>query len=66
MRYENIEEDLSAVFRKAGMAEKADLPVVNRTDERSNGDYRSHYTRGSAFLAGFAYGEDLKTYGYRF
>jgi hypothetical protein len=66
MRYENIEEDLSAVFRKAGMASKADLPVVNRTDERSNGDYRSHYTRGAALITGFAYAQDLETYGYRF
>jgi Sulfotransferase family len=66
LRYEQINEDLSAVFRKAGITSRADIPVVNRTDERAKGDYRSFYSRGSAFVAGFAYECDLKTYGYQF
>src|SRR5438874_6689303 len=45
MRYESIEADLSEVFRKAGMGSKADIPMVNRTDERANCDYRSCYSR---------------------
>lgn len=66
LRYEQIDEDLSAVFRKAGMASRADIPVVNRTDERVKKDYRTFYSRRSSLLAGFVYGYDLKAYGYKF
>src|SRR5207253_2638051 len=45
MRYETIETDLSEVFRKAGMGSEAKIPMVNRTDERANWNYRSCYSR---------------------
>ncbi len=66
MRYESIEADLSEVFRKAGMGSKADIPVVNRTDERVNWDYRSFYSRVAELAVTLAYSGDLQMYGYRF
>ena len=66
MRYESIESDLSEVFRKAGMGFKADIPVVNRTDERANSDYRSFYSRVAELTVSLAYSGDLRMYGYRF
>jgi uncharacterized protein YutE (UPF0331/DUF86 family) len=66
MRYESIEEDLSEVFRRAGMAAKADIPQVNRTDERANRSYRSFYSRLAEVAVTLAYSGDLETYGYRF
>lgn len=66
MRYESVETDLSKVFRKAGMGSKADIPVVNRTGERTNGDYRSCYSRLAKLAVTLAYSGDLEMYGYRF
>jgi hypothetical protein len=66
IRYESIEADLSEVFRKAGMGCKADIPVVNRTHERANRDYRSCYSRFAELAVTLAYSRDLETYGYRF
>ena len=66
MRYESIEKDLGEVFKRAGMSSKAEIPVINRTDERNNRDYRSFYSRPAALMVRCAYSYDLKTYGYRF
>jgi hypothetical protein len=66
IRYERIEQDLKEAFNRAGIAWKADIPKVNRTDERTDRDYRSFYSRSAALAVGFAYSYDLKTYGYRF
>jgi hypothetical protein len=66
LRYENIENDLKDVFKKRGIEWKADIPKVNRTDERPDRDYRSFYSWPAALAVGFAYGHDLKTYGYKF
>jgi hypothetical protein len=66
MRYESIEADLSEVFRRAGMASKAKIPLVNRTDERANWDYRSCYSRLAEIAVTLAYSGDLEMYGYRF
>jgi hypothetical protein len=66
MRYESIEVDLSEVFRKAGMGSKADIPVVNRTDEKTNWDYRSCYSRLAELAVRLAYSGDIEMYGYRF
>jgi hypothetical protein len=66
LRYERIEEDLKEVFNKAGIIWKADIPTVNRTEERTDGDYRCCYSRLAAFVVGVACSYDLKTYGYQF
>jgi len=66
MRYESIEADLSEVFRRAGMAANADIPQVNRTNERTNRDYRSCYSRLAELVVSLAYSGDLEVYGYRF
>jgi hypothetical protein len=66
MRYESIVRDLSEVFGRLGMASKAELPVVNRTDERPNGEYRSYYSPFTKLAVTLAYSGDLKMYGYRF
>jgi hypothetical protein len=65
MRYENIGHDLEKVFERVGMAAKVDIPVVNRTDERTDRDYRSYYSRLAALAVSIAYCDDLKTYGYK-
>jgi Sulfotransferase family len=66
LRYENIESDLKAVFHKAGIIWKADIPKINRTHERIDRDYRSFYSWPAMLAVRFAYGHDLKTYGYKF
>jgi len=66
LRYERIEEDLKEAFSRAGIAWKANLPNVNRTDERAAGDYRLLYSRTAALVVRLAYAYDLKTYGYQF
>ena len=66
MRYESIESDLSEVFRKVGMGSKADISMVNRTDERAKSDYRSFYSRLAELTVTLAYSGDLRMYGYRF
>jgi hypothetical protein len=48
------------------MGSKADIPVVNRTDERANSDYRSFYSRVAELTVTLAYSGDLRMYGYRF
>lgn len=66
LRYERIEADLSEIFRKAGMGSKADIPVMNRTGERTNWDYRSCYSGLAKLAVTLAYSRDLEMYGYRF
>jgi hypothetical protein len=66
LRYESVEKDLKEVFDRAGIPWKADIPQVNRTDERVSRDYRSSYSWLAASIVRFVYAYDLKTYGYRF
>jgi len=66
LRYESIEKDLKEAFGRAGIPWKADLPKVNRTDERTDGDYRALYSRAAALTVRFAYAYDLSAYGYKF
>jgi Sulfotransferase family len=66
MRYENLERDLERVLRKVGVEPKAGIPVVNRTDERPNRNYRAYYSRAAAFAVSLAFCDDLKSYGYKF
>jgi hypothetical protein len=66
MRYERIEQDLQAVFQKAGIKAAARIPSVNRTIERNVREYRSSYTRAAAFAVKIAFRDDFATYGYTF
>ena len=66
LRYESIERNLKEAFSRAGIVWKAELPKVNRTEERIAGDYRSLYSRAAALTVRFVYAYDLKTYGYQF
>ena len=66
VRYESLETDFKEVFNRAGIMWKANIPEVNRTNERSNRDYRSLYSRSAALTVRFAYSYDLSTYGYQF
>jgi len=66
IRFESMEEDLKKVFERAGIDWKAGIPSVNRTDERTDRNYRSFYSWPATFAAATAYSYDLKTYGYRF
>jgi hypothetical protein len=65
LRYETISEDLAEVFVRASMG-RAELPVINRTDERSHRDYRSSYSRLTTLAVRTAYSDDLQKYGYKF
>ena len=66
MRYENIDADLREVFRQAGIDSKTRIPIVNRTNERANRDYRSCYSRLAKLAVSLAYSGDLGEYGYKF
>jgi len=66
LRYESIEKDLKDAFNRAGIEWKADIPKVNRTEERANRDYRSCYYRPAVLAVSLAFSDDLKTYGYTF
>ncbi len=66
IKYENLQNDLREVFRRAGMATNVCVPVINRTDERKNMEYRSYYTPMAAQAVRLAFAEDLKRYGYEF
>jgi len=66
IRFESMEEDLKKAFNRAGIAWRADIPSVNRTNERTDLDYRSFYSRPAALAVALAYSYDVKTYGYRF
>jgi hypothetical protein len=66
MRYESIERDLERVFQKLGVKPKATIPVVNRTDERPQHNYRSYYSKATALAVSVAFRDDIKAYGYEF
>lgn len=66
MRYENLAEDLRAVFMRAGIPADVPIPVVNRTNERTGKDYRSYYSRAAALAVRMAFFDDLKRYDYAF
>ena len=66
IRYENINIDFQNVLKKIGISFNSSIPVINRTDERLNADYRSHYSKLSKKLVEFVLYNDLKSYGYVF
>lgn len=66
IRFESMDEDLKKAFDRCGIDWKAEIPSVNRTDERTDCNYRSFYSRPAALAVATAYSYDLKTYGYRF
>lgn len=66
MRYENINKDFQEVLQKAGISFKSSIPIVNRTAEKTDINYRSYYSNFSRKLVEYAYYYDLKTYGYKF
>jgi hypothetical protein len=66
MRYERIDEDLRNVFTRARMPTDVVIPTVNRTDERSDRDYRPLYSLLSKMAVRRAFSDDLRTYGYSF
>jgi hypothetical protein len=66
LRYESIEKDLQGVLTKAGITTKAQIPSINRTEERKERDYRACYTRLSTAAVRLAFSNDFKSYGYHF
>jgi len=66
IRFESMAGDLKNAFSRAGIAWKANIPNVNRTDERTDRNYRSFYSRPAAFAVAAAYSYDLRTFGYQF
>ena len=66
IRFESMEDDSKKAFSRAGIDWKADIPSVNRTNERTDPDYRSFYSRPAVLAVALAYSYDLKRYGYRF
>lgn len=66
MRYENIAQELEALLRKAGAPMNAQLPVVNRTEERNSAGYRAWYSRRTVAAVRVAFSQDFEQYGYQF
>lgn len=66
LRYESIEEELRDAFNQRGIPWKADIPKINRTDEREIRDYRTCYSNLTMTLVRLAYASDLENYGYSF
>jgi hypothetical protein len=66
IRYENLQPELNAVLKKAGLTVKTSLPMVNRTTERESSDYRRWYSRATAAAVRLAFADDLRRYGYKF
>jgi Sulfotransferase family len=66
MRYERISQDLEGVFKRVGIKPRISIPIVNRTDERIDRNYRSYYSHAAAAAVSLAFRDDLKTYGYKF
>jgi len=66
MRYESIEQDLERIFRRVGVKPNSSMPVINRTDERSDRNYRPFYSKAAKLAVGVVFRDDLKTYGYQF
>lgn len=64
IRYENLAEELRAVFTRAGMPANAPIPTVNRTDERTAKNFRSYYSGAAGLAVRLAFSDDLKRYGY--
>jgi len=66
VRFENLAEELTAVFIRAGMPTGVSIPVVNRTEDRKQDGYRTYYSKATALAVRFAFWDDLKRYGYEF
>ena len=66
LRYENLQNDLKRAFKRAGIAWKADIPVINRTVERDRRDYRGYYSWPARVAVSRAFADDLKKYRYKF
>jgi hypothetical protein len=66
LRYENLQTDLKRAFAAVGIPWIADIPVVNRTEERDARDYPRYYSLLARLAVGRAFADDLKTYGYKF
>jgi hypothetical protein len=63
---ENINHDFQNVLKAAGISSGASIPVVNRTSERVDADYREYFSPFSRKIVEYVYDNDLKTYGYSF
>jgi hypothetical protein len=66
MRFESIEENFTEVLKSLRISSSANIPVSNRTEERTSRDYRSYYSAAAKHIVTWAYAYDLKKYGYRF
>jgi hypothetical protein len=63
-RFERLAEDFEQVSRMIGSA--GALENRNRTVSRESASYRQYYTPETADMAGRAYREDVRTFGYEF
>lgn len=66
MRYENIAQELEALLLKAGAPVIAELPFLNRTEERKSSGYRAWYSRRTVAAVRLAFSQDFERYGYHF
>ena len=65
MRFETLQRDFDAVLEKAGVPFKINIPVINKTEERS-ADYRAYYTERSRRIVTYIFRHELKEYDYEF
>lgn len=66
MRFETLETDLNAVFRRIGLPANAQIPAINRTAERTVRDYKDCYTHFAVMAVRLAFRDDFSQYGYAF
>src|SRR5262249_17519670 len=66
IHYESLQDDFRKILTSANIKSDAHVPVVNRTEQRGKGDYRSYYGGLSKRLVEHAYHHDLANYGYTF
>lgn len=66
MHYESIQEEFKRVLKLSGISQNYSIPMVNRTTERFENNYRKYYSDFARKLVELAYHYDLQTYGYSF
>ncbi|MEL6488830.1 MAG: sulfotransferase family 2 domain-containing protein [Cyanobacteria bacterium J06621_3] len=65
MKFENLQEDFQRVLSKAGIEQKLNVPVFNKTIEKDK-NYQDYYTKRSKKIIDYVYQKDIKKYKYVF
>ena len=66
IRHERLQADVDDLFRRLGVAEHVEIPVVNPTAIRKKKPYQSFYTPRARQIVEQVFEDRLVRYGYRF